>query len=156
MSGPAHALLLTQSPCFSQPAVSAGRAHARGAPPRAQLDPVKGNVAFSSAAAGWSFTLQSYARLYKDVFGAALDTREFARRLWGDVYFHPDSRTFRKTAPAGGAQRSFVQFVLEPVYKIYSQVPPCLPASQHRLSSVQWAAFCGYPWRWYATPNIAM
>jgi hypothetical protein len=147
MTRRASALLHTRLLRFGR--LRAGRAHAR-AWRRAQLDPVKGNVAFSSAAAGWSFTLQSYARLYADVFGAALDTREFARRLWGDVYFHPDSRTFRKTAPAGGAQRSFVQFVLEPVYKIYSQVPPRLPA---------WVVTCpvgSSPWRQYAMPNIAL
>ena len=93
-------------------------------PVLAQLDPVKGNVGFASAAAGWSFTLQSYARLYVDVYGSAFDPREFARRLWGDVWFHPDTRTFRRKAPQGVAdvQRSFVQFVLEPLYKIYSQV----------------------------------
>ena len=51
---------------------------------------MKGNVAFSSAQSGWSFTLQSFAQLYADVFGVGFDTREFARRLWGDVYFHPD------------------------------------------------------------------
>lgn len=85
---------------------------------------MKGNVGFASAAAGWSFTLQSYARLYVDVYGSAFDAREFARRLWGDVWFHPDTRTFRRKAPQGvpDVQRSFVQFVLEPLYKIYSQV----------------------------------
>ncbi len=44
-----------------------------GAP---QVDPVKGNVAFSSATAGWSFTLQSFAQLYADVYGVAIDARE--------------------------------------------------------------------------------
>ncbi len=43
---------------------------------RAQVDPVKGNVAFSSATAGWSFTLQSFAQLYADVYGVAIDARE--------------------------------------------------------------------------------
>ena len=53
---------------------------------------------------------------------ASSGSQEFARRLWGDVWFHPQTRTFRKTAPAGGGERSFVQFVMEPLYKIYSQV----------------------------------
>ena len=49
--------------------------------------------------------------------------RELTRRLWGELYFHPDQRVFRRTAPRGGAaERSFVQFVLEPLYKVYSQV----------------------------------
>jgi hypothetical protein len=58
-----------------------------------QMDPVHNNVAFTSAQSGWSFTLQSFAQLYADVFGTAFDTTEFARRLWGDVYFHPDSES---------------------------------------------------------------
>jgi len=107
----------------------------------AQLDPIKGNVGFSSAAAGWSFTLQSYARLYADVFGVAFDPRELARRLWGDVYFHADTRTFRKKAPAGGGERSFVQFVLEPLYKIYSQARPC-PVSLVQTCCRLWGRRC--------------
>ena len=47
---------------------------------------------------------------------------EFARRLWGDIYFHEDTRCFRRQAPRSGAERSFVQFVLEPLYKIVSHV----------------------------------
>lgn len=33
-----------------------------------------------------------------------------------------DKRTFRKKPPVAGGERSFVQFVLEPLYKIYAQV----------------------------------
>ena len=47
---------------------------------------------------------------------------QLAKRLWGDLYFHPDSRTFKKRPPAEGGERSFVTFVLEPLYKLYSQV----------------------------------
>ncbi|KAK9817833.1 hypothetical protein WJX72_002861 [[Myrmecia] bisecta] len=87
-----------------------------------EVDPVKGNVGFCAAQYGWSFTLHSFAKLYCDVYGTKFDTKEFARRLWGDVYFHPDKRVFRKKAPAAGGERSFVQFILEPLYKIYSTV----------------------------------
>ena len=41
-----------------------------------------------------------------------------ARRLWGDVYFQPRTRGFRRKPPEGGGPRSFVQFVLEPLYKL--------------------------------------
>ena len=57
--------------------------------------------------------------------GVQLDVGKMAKRLWGDVYYHPDSRTFKAKAPAGAgldAQRTFVEFILEPLYKIYSQV----------------------------------
>ncbi|GAX78591.1 hypothetical protein CEUSTIGMA_g6030.t1 [Chlamydomonas eustigma] len=87
-----------------------------------EVDPVKGNVVFSAAVYGWSFTLRSFAQLYADLWGTPLDPKEFARRLWGDIYFHEDTRCFRRQPPRSGAERSFVQFVLEPLYKIVSHV----------------------------------
>jgi U5 small nuclear ribonucleoprotein component len=86
------------------------------------IDPAVGNVCFASASAGWSFTLQSFAKLYVKLHGIPFDATKFASRLWGDYYFDSDARVFSKKQPASGAERSFVQFVLEPLYKIYSQV----------------------------------
>lgn len=50
---------------------------------------------------------------------------EFAKRLWGDQYFDKKTRKFVKKPPHQGASRSFVEFVLEPLYKIFSQVNIC-------------------------------
>jgi hypothetical protein len=50
------------------------------------VDPVLGNVCFSSAAGGWSFTLTSFAKLYTDVHNIPVDVNEFARRLWGYAF----------------------------------------------------------------------
>ncbi|EFJ13644.1 hypothetical protein SELMODRAFT_231460 [Selaginella moellendorffii] len=86
------------------------------------IDPVFGNICFASATAGWSFTLLSFAKLYVKLHGIPFDAEKFASRLWGDYYYHSDTRTFKKTPPASGGDRSFVQFVLEPLYKIYSQL----------------------------------
>ncbi|KDN41280.1 hypothetical protein RSAG8_07549, partial [Rhizoctonia solani AG-8 WAC10335] len=60
-----------------------------------------------------------------------VDAEEFARRLWGDVYFDESSRKFGRKAGTD-AKRSFVHFILEPVYKIYSQV---LSADREDLKS---------------------
>lgn len=87
-----------------------------------EVDPVKGNVCFSSALYGWSFSLRSFAELYADLWGMPLDPKEFARRLWGDMYFQEDSRCFRRQSAKTGGERSFVQFILEPLYKIVSHV----------------------------------
>lgn len=87
-----------------------------------EVDPVKGNVTFSAALYGWSFTLRSFAQLYADIWGIPLDPKEFARRLWGDMYFHEDTRCFRRQPANQGSERSFVQFILEPLYKIISHV----------------------------------
>mmetsp|Transcript_826 Transcript_826/g.1239 ORF Transcript_826/g.1239 Transcript_826/m.1239 type:complete len:995 (+) Transcript_826:135-3119(+) len=114
-------------------AAAAGAANANG---ELEVDPIRGNVAFSAAVSGWSFTLQSFAQLYADVTGASFDPREFAKRLWGDVWFQEDTRQFRRKAtPGRGSERSFVQFVLEPLYKVYSQVVGEHPKTiEHALS----------------------
>ncbi|KAI1497178.1 P-loop containing nucleoside triphosphate hydrolase protein [Biscogniauxia marginata] len=86
-----------------------------------RLSPEKGNVLFACSEMGWCFTLQSFAKMYADSF-PGVNTDEFAKRLWGDVYFNPKKRTFsRKPLPNEvGAKRAFIKFVLEPIYKIFS------------------------------------
>ncbi|KAI3962704.1 hypothetical protein MKW92_012918 [Papaver armeniacum] len=86
------------------------------------IHPSAGNVCFASASAGWSFTLQSFAKLYVKLHGVPFDASKFASRLWGDRYYHPNTRVFERKPPVNGGNRSFVQFILEPLYKIYSQV----------------------------------
>ena len=46
----------------------------------------------------------------------------FADRLWGDIYFNNDTRKFTRKAVDPESPRTFVQFVLDPLYKLYSQV----------------------------------
>jgi len=92
--------------------------------PVKRLSPELGNVCFASAQHGWIFSLQSYAKLYADYYGQGLgvDPGEFALRMWGDIYLDPVTRTFKKQPTMDGLSRTFVQYVLEPLYKIYSQV----------------------------------
>ncbi len=106
-------------------------ADAPGAPPApayAPLTPLDGSVIFASAAHGWSLSLQSWARAHCAAARSAgapapADAAAFAARLWGDLFFDPASGRFRSSAPPGGARaRSFVEFVLEPLYKVYAQV----------------------------------
>ena len=54
--------------------------------------------------------------------GGGFSPAEFSKRLWGDMYFNRAKRTFTKKPPAMDAPRSFVEFLLEPLYKIFSQV----------------------------------
>lgn len=142
--------------------------------PKFRVSPEKGNVAFASTDMGWLFTLETFAKMYQDTFGAGVkqvkrgmaqknhfqtgkgvsngavaaegmdedddededpnvtrikkmkqraqgfDAAGFAKRLWGDVYFKVDERKFVRRSE--GAKRSFVHFVMEPLYKLYSQV----------------------------------
>lgn len=64
------------------------------------------------------------------------------RRLWGDVYFHPDTRTFKRKPPLSGAERTFVSFILEPLYKIYSQVHPLPCLLLHASESISVGPKC--------------
>ncbi|KAI3901874.1 hypothetical protein MKW92_040771 [Papaver armeniacum] len=87
------------------------------------IDPLLGNVCFASASAGWSFTLQSFAKLYvKRHRGVPISALEFGSQLWGDKYFNPDTQRFSGEPPHHRVNRSFVQLILEPLYKIYDQV----------------------------------
>ena len=99
-------------------------------PPR--LSPTKGDVCFASAQHCWCFTLESFARVYGEDAArkgsGSVDPKALGKRLWGDVYFDANTRKFGKAPPPPtGAkqkrcQRSFVEFVLEPLYKIYAHV----------------------------------
>ncbi|KAI1138203.1 P-loop containing nucleoside triphosphate hydrolase protein [Hypoxylon sp. FL0543] len=92
-----------------------------GSGEKRRLSPEKGNVLFACSEMGWCFTLQSFAKMYADSF-PVVNTEEFARRLWGDIYFNPKKRTFSRKPLAGEerAKRSFIHFVLEPIYKVFS------------------------------------
>jgi 116 kDa U5 small nuclear ribonucleoprotein component len=46
----------------------------------------------------------------------------FADRLWGDIYFDTETRKFTRKQADPEQNRSFVHFILEPLYKLYTQV----------------------------------
>ena len=86
--------------------------------------PQEGNVCFASSTNGWCFNLPSFAKIYADYSDIGMDHLRFAKRLWGDVFYHASSRRFFKKPASGDTnpRRSFVEFVLEPLYKIYSHI----------------------------------
>lgn len=55
------------------------------------MSPILGNVCFASSQYAVCFTLRSFAKLYS-YMSPELDISEFARRLWGDIYFN--SKTY--------------------------------------------------------------
>ena len=86
-----------------------------------RLSPERGNVAFASTQMGWCFTLRTFASMYADTFGK-FNVDDFAARLWGNIYFDQQRRKFTRKAADVESPRSFVHFILEPLYKLYSQV----------------------------------
>ncbi|TWU76168.1 hypothetical protein ED733_002260 [Metarhizium rileyi] len=97
-----------------------------------RISPEKGNVLFSCTDLGWCFTLPSFAKMYTDAYGD-VNADEFARRLWGDVYFNPKKRSFTRKPVEDGALRSFVHFVLEPIYKLFTH---CISDSSEDLKPI--------------------
>ena len=55
------------------------------------------------------------------MYAAKLDHAQFALKLWGDVYLNAKTRKFSRKPTSATQQRTFVEFVLEPLYKIFSQ-----------------------------------
>lgn len=91
--------------------------------PELRLSPERGNVAFASTDMAYCFTLYSFAKMYADNYGG-FDARGFADRLWGDIYSYKDNGKLKFTRKAEDpeSERTFVHFILNPLYKIYSHV----------------------------------
>lgn len=80
--------------------------------------PELNNVAFGSTDLGFSFTVKSFALKYMEMFNMdKTDIDEFYPRLWGDIYYDEHKSRFSKK----GEKRSFIHFILEPIYKIITQ-----------------------------------
>ena len=111
-----------------------------------RLSPENNNVCFGSALHQYFFTLQSFAKIYCDrqlqyqrkqkpsnitinnnnqtlsSSSSVFNYKTFAKHLWGNTYLHNKSRRFHSQAENNTQQRTFIQFILEPIYKIYSLV----------------------------------
>lgn len=83
-----------------------------------------------------SYAFISFTESFSDIL-AGTDANEFARRLWGDIYFNPGTRKFSRKSPVEGTPRTFIHFILEPLYKLFSQVvgdvDTCLPTVMSEL-----------------------
>ena len=109
-----------------------------------KLCPTKGNVAFGSALHGYFFTLESMTKLYAEheqdgstssfsKNATMASTEQFAKRLWGDWYWDPETRVFSDTPTPNQKERSFVTFCLEPLYKIYTA---CLGEQEQNVQKI--------------------
>jgi U5 small nuclear ribonucleoprotein component len=65
--------------------------------------------------------LKSFAKIYSVQFGTKFDYVQFALKLWGDSYFNAKTRKFSKKPVSATQQRTFIEFILEPLYKIFAQ-----------------------------------
>ncbi|KAJ5136375.1 hypothetical protein N7448_004929 [Penicillium atrosanguineum] len=87
-----------------------------------QVYPYKGTIAFGSGLHGWCFTVRQFAVKYAKKFG--VDRKKMLERLWGDNYFNPKTKKWTTKGEADGKplERAFNQFILDPIFKIFSAV----------------------------------
>ncbi|RKF76588.1 Elongation factor 2 [Golovinomyces cichoracearum] len=87
-----------------------------------QVYPDKGTVAFGSGLHGWAFTIRQFAGRYAKKFG--VDKNKMMQKLWGDNYFNPHTRKWTTKASYDDKplERAFNQFILDPIFKIFSAV----------------------------------
>ena len=73
----------------------------------------------------WAFSLLSFAQMYSKRYGSVkFNVSAFAQRLWGDVFFDETTRKFVVDSDMSdvSAHRTFVSFVLDPIYKLYAHI----------------------------------
>ncbi|XP_076135386.1 elongation factor 2-like [Alosa pseudoharengus] len=100
-----------------------------------KVDPVIGNTGFGSDLHGWAFTLKQFAEMYVEKFAAKGDAGQLGptqqskrvenvmKKLWGDMYYDPAAAGyFSQSLTEPNGTRTFVQFVLDPIYKVYDVI----------------------------------
>lgn len=82
-------------------------------------DPGLGLVAFSSGPQGWAFNVRQFASRYAKKFG--IDSNKLTRLLWGENYYNPDTKQWTRNGTHDGKklERSFNQFILDPIFKLF-------------------------------------
>jgi len=86
-----------------------------------EVGAANGTVSFSAGLDEWAFTLPLFGRMYAKKFG--IDEKRLTERLWGDNFFDPEIKKWSKTATSASGvqlQRGFVQFIIEPMRRIYN------------------------------------
>lgn len=86
------------------------------------VSPTLATVIFTSSKLQLCFTLETFAKQYLSTLSGKVTASPsaFAKKLWGNIAYMKDLRSFQSCAVGGFGQPkpSFVEFVLEPVYKV--------------------------------------
>jgi len=84
-----------------------------------RVDPSNASVGFGSGLHGWAFTIKQFAELYAAKFGVPVD--KLMSKLWGENFFNLKTKKWSKTKSEDNV-RSFCQFILDPIYKIFDAI----------------------------------
>lgn len=83
------------------------------------VDPSKGSVGFGSGLHGWAFTLKQFSEMYAEKF--KIDVNKLMTKLWGENFFNGKTKKWSKQKEEDN-KRSFVMYVLDPVFKVFDAV----------------------------------
>jgi len=84
-----------------------------------RVDPSNASVGFGSGLHGWAFTIKQFAELYSSKFGVDVD--KLMKKLWGENFFNLKTKKWSKNKSEDNV-RSFCQFVLDPIYKMFDAI----------------------------------
>jgi len=84
-----------------------------------QVDPTKGTVGFGAGLHGWAFTLKEFAEIYAAKF--KIEVPKLMKRFWGDNFYSANEKKWA-TQSGEGYVRGFNQFVLDPIFKVFSSI----------------------------------
>jgi elongation factor 2 len=79
------------------------------------VDPTKGTVGFGAGLHGWAFTLKEFAQFYSSKF--KIEVPKLMQRFWGNNFYSPEEKKW-SVENKEGYKRGFVQFVLDPIFKV--------------------------------------
>ncbi len=85
-----------------------------------QVCPSKGQVGFGSGLHSWAFTLREFARMYASKF--KIEEAKIMSKLWGENFYDAKAKKWRKSKTESAPKRAFVQFILDPIYKLFDAI----------------------------------
>lgn len=88
-----------------------------------RIHPSKGNVVFASSKYLWCYSTASFIhKCYSEVLNRS-QQNAMVQRMWGEHFYNEETE---KITPEGDV-RTFVSFILRPIYKIFSHTLGCDP-----------------------------
>ncbi|QID86291.1 hypothetical protein GRS66_008911 [Saccharomyces pastorianus] len=83
------------------------------------FSPTSNDIIFASTKLGFTFTVKEFVNYYYSSSIPSSKINEFTARLWGEIYFHK-GKFQMKPFENIGKYPTFVEFILNPLYKLFS------------------------------------
>merc|ERR1712038_1850508 len=84
------------------------------------IHPTAGTVGFGSGLHSWAFSLKQFADIYAKKFNT--DVPKLMKKLWGDNFYDAKNKKWVKSACKTAPKRAFVQFIMDPIYKVFDVI----------------------------------